>query len=77
MGEWRYKTTFFLPLYHLEVSGQLHAPAALPLGKELKVPIELAAMFSTGIFRDANIHIYIYIYIYIGFIRYSIRFMFL
>jgi hypothetical protein len=28
-----------LPRHHLEVSGQLHAPAALPPGKERPVPI--------------------------------------
>jgi hypothetical protein len=29
----------FLTYYELEVSGQLHAPAALPTEKELPVPI--------------------------------------
>jgi hypothetical protein len=29
----------FLPRQYLEVSGQLHAPAALPPGKEPQVPI--------------------------------------
>jgi hypothetical protein len=28
-------------LHLLEVNGQIHAPAALPAGKELPVPIEL------------------------------------
>jgi hypothetical protein len=32
-----YRSTFYLPLHWWEVSGQLHAPAALPLGKEALV----------------------------------------
>jgi hypothetical protein len=30
MGEWMYRSTFSWPRHQLEVSGQLHAPAALP-----------------------------------------------
>jgi hypothetical protein len=33
MGEWMYRSTFSWPRQKLEVSGQLHAPAALPPGK--------------------------------------------
>jgi hypothetical protein len=39
LGEWRYSSTHYLPRHYLEVSGQFHAPAALPPGKELVVPI--------------------------------------
>jgi hypothetical protein len=38
-GEWMYRSTFSWPRHELEVSGQLHAPAALPPGKEPPVPI--------------------------------------
>jgi hypothetical protein len=38
-GEWRYSATFLDLGTRMEVSGQLHAPAALPLVKELPVPI--------------------------------------
>jgi hypothetical protein len=31
MGEWMYRSTFPWPRHKLEVSGQLHVPAALPL----------------------------------------------
>jgi hypothetical protein len=34
MGEWIYRYTFSWPRHHLEASGQLHAPAALPPKKE-------------------------------------------
>jgi hypothetical protein len=34
-----YRSTFSWPRHLLEVSGQIHAPAALPLGKEPPVPI--------------------------------------
>jgi hypothetical protein len=34
MGEWMYRYTFSSPRHWLEVSGQLHAPAALLPGKE-------------------------------------------
>jgi hypothetical protein len=34
MGEWMYRSTFSWPRHYQEVSGQLHAPAALPPGKE-------------------------------------------
>jgi hypothetical protein len=37
---WMYRSEFSLPQHYLEVSGQLHAPATLPLGKEPPVPIE-------------------------------------
>jgi hypothetical protein len=33
MGEWMYSSTFSWPRHWLEVSGQLHALAALPRGK--------------------------------------------
>jgi hypothetical protein len=39
-GEWMYRSTFSWPRQKLEVSGQLHAPAALTPGKEPPVPIE-------------------------------------
>jgi hypothetical protein len=38
-GEWMYRSTFSWPRHWLEVSGQLHAQAALPPGKEPSVPI--------------------------------------
>jgi hypothetical protein len=38
-GEVLYRSTFSWLRHELEVSGQLHAPAALPPGKELPVPI--------------------------------------
>jgi hypothetical protein len=41
MGEWMYRPTFSCSRHYLEVSGQLHAPAALPPGKEPPVPIGL------------------------------------
>jgi hypothetical protein len=34
-----YRSKHFWPRHYLEVSGQLHAPAALPPEKELPVPI--------------------------------------
>jgi hypothetical protein len=34
MGVWVYRSTFSWPQHSLEVSGQLHAPAALPPGNE-------------------------------------------
>jgi hypothetical protein len=40
MREWRYSSTYSLPWYSLEVSGQLHAQAALPLGKEPQYPLD-------------------------------------
>jgi hypothetical protein len=39
LGERKYSSTHFLPRHYMEVSGQLHAPAALPPGKEPLVPI--------------------------------------
>jgi hypothetical protein len=33
MGKWMYRSTFCWPWHWLEVSAQLHAPAALPAGK--------------------------------------------
>jgi hypothetical protein len=39
LGEWRYSYTHSSSRYWMEVSCQLHAPAALPPGKELLVPI--------------------------------------
>jgi hypothetical protein len=39
-GEWEYRSTFSWSPHQLEVSGQLHAPAALPPGKEPPLPIE-------------------------------------
>jgi hypothetical protein len=40
MWEWMYSSTFFWPWHYLEVSGQLHAPIALPPGKELWYPLD-------------------------------------
>jgi hypothetical protein len=37
-GEWMYRSTFSWPRHQMEVSGQLHVPAALPPGKEPLVP---------------------------------------
>jgi hypothetical protein len=37
--EWMYRPMFYSPQHYLEVSGQLHAPAALPTEKEPQVPI--------------------------------------
>jgi hypothetical protein len=34
-----YRSTFSWPRYYFEVSGHLHAPAALPPGNELSIPI--------------------------------------
>jgi hypothetical protein len=39
MGEWMYRSTFSWPRHSLEVSGQLHVPAALPPGKKPPVPV--------------------------------------
>jgi len=39
MGEWRYSSTYFKPRHLIEVSGQVHATAALPPEKEPPVPI--------------------------------------
>jgi hypothetical protein len=39
MREWMYRSTFSWPLHYLEVSGQLHASAALPPWKEPPLPI--------------------------------------
>jgi hypothetical protein len=39
MGEWMYGSMFSWPQRCFEVSGQLHAPAALPPEKEPPVPI--------------------------------------
>jgi hypothetical protein len=38
MGEWMYRSTFSWPRHYLEVSGQLHAPAASPPGKSSRYP---------------------------------------
>jgi len=40
LGDWRYSSTNSRPQHWMEVSGQLHAPAALPPGKEPLVRIE-------------------------------------
>jgi hypothetical protein len=39
MEEWTYRSTFPDPQHQLEVSAQLHDPAALTPVKELPVPI--------------------------------------
>jgi hypothetical protein len=39
MREWMYKSTFSWPRHELEVSGQLHAPAALPPRKSPRYPL--------------------------------------
>jgi hypothetical protein len=33
MGRWMYGSTYSVPRHKMEVSGQLHAPAALPPGE--------------------------------------------
>jgi hypothetical protein len=43
MGECMYRSTFLWPRHSLEVNGQLHASAALPLVKEPPLPIGLEA----------------------------------
>jgi hypothetical protein len=40
MGDWMYRPTFCWPRHQLEVSGQVHASADLPPGKEPPVCIE-------------------------------------
>jgi hypothetical protein len=35
MGEWMYRSTFSSTQHYMQVSGQLHAPAALPPGKRV------------------------------------------
>jgi hypothetical protein len=35
MGEWVYRSTYSSPRHWLEVSGQLHTPAALPPRKKI------------------------------------------
>jgi hypothetical protein len=40
MGEWMYRSTFSSLRHYLEVSGQLHAPAALPSEKESLYPLD-------------------------------------
>jgi hypothetical protein len=37
MGEWMYSSTHW-PRHQMEMSGQLHAPATLPPGKESLIP---------------------------------------
>jgi hypothetical protein len=39
MGEWMYRSTFSWPRHYLEMSSQLHAPAALPPGKSSRYPL--------------------------------------
>jgi hypothetical protein len=39
LEDWRYSSTNSLPCHWLEVSGQIHAPDALPQGKGPLVPI--------------------------------------
>jgi hypothetical protein len=39
VGEWVYRSTFSWPRHQFEVSGELHAHAALPPEKEPPVPI--------------------------------------
>jgi hypothetical protein len=34
LGEWLYSSRYSLPRHYMEASGQLHAPTALPPGKE-------------------------------------------
>jgi hypothetical protein len=38
--EWLYRSTFSWPRNYLDVTGQLHAPAALPPGKETRYPLD-------------------------------------
>jgi hypothetical protein len=42
-GEWIYRSMCSCPRHYLEVSGQFHASAALPLGKEPPAPMGLRA----------------------------------
>jgi hypothetical protein len=41
-GEWMYRATFSWPRHYLDLSGQLHAPTALPPGKAppLRYPLD-------------------------------------
>jgi hypothetical protein len=39
-GEWMYRSTFSWPQNYLDVSGQLHAPTALTLGKGPQYPLD-------------------------------------
>jgi hypothetical protein len=39
MGDWMYRSTFSWPRHSLEMSGQLHAPAALPPRKRSRYPL--------------------------------------
>jgi hypothetical protein len=38
MGEWMYRSIYFLSQHWLGVSGQLYAPATLTLGKDPLIP---------------------------------------
>jgi hypothetical protein len=40
MGKWKYVSTLRMPRHKVKVSSQVHAPAALPPGKQIPVPIE-------------------------------------
>jgi hypothetical protein len=39
MGEWMYRSHFSWYRHYLDVSGQVHAPPALPRGKSLRYPL--------------------------------------
>jgi hypothetical protein len=40
MGEWKYSSSQSIPRYYIQMSGQLHDPAALEPGKEPSVPLK-------------------------------------
>jgi hypothetical protein len=46
--KWSYRPRFSSPLHYLEVSGQLHALATLPPGKEPSVPIPCIPVTGRG-----------------------------
>jgi hypothetical protein len=48
MGEWRYSSPHSSPQCEVEVSGQLHAPGALPPGKKPLVHIKYDWVGSTA-----------------------------
>jgi hypothetical protein len=53
MEQWKYKSTHSSPRYWKEVSGQLHALAALPPGKESPVPIQ--SLNCLAYYRDISV----------------------
>jgi hypothetical protein len=51
MEEWMHRSTFSWPRHYLEVSGQLHAPAALPPGKS---PLDLIRDVMSLVWEEAT-----------------------